>query len=102
MENKNVNKASEDIPLGEFDKTIRRPTSEAEIIESSQNIVEKDQTCQLCQKRYQRPRMLKCLHVACTRCLEKTSKTLANTMQIQCYICKGITTLPPGGVLDYY
>ena len=102
MEHNDDNTSSENTALGEFDKAISRRMSVAETIESSQKVVEDDPTtCQICQKRYKRPRLLQCLHVFCTSCLIMNRETKKNGFSIiQCHICNEITTLPPGGVLD--
>ena len=81
---------------------------------SSPNLLDldEDHTCQLCQDKYSQPRILSCLHVYCTGCLEKqvedcnegneaaNAEGAAGTKMgiIQCIVCKQNSLLPPEGV----
>ena len=80
---------------------------------SSPNVLEleEDITCQLCQEKYHRPRILSCLHVFCTGCLEKqvedcnegnegseAENAAAKMGIIQCSVCSQNTLLPRDGV----
>lgn len=60
--------------------------------------------CQICNERYQTPRVLQCLHVFCTPCLDKLVESGAEGggTAIACPTCKQTTKLAAaaGGVAD--
>ena len=72
---------------------------------------EESQVCPLCQEAYKQPRILSCLHVFCTACLEKqleessdelepeemSSKSTESGM-LRCMHCHQDTSMPGGGV----
>ena len=83
------------------------------------DLMNDDHTCQLCEAQLSQPRILSCLHVYCTGCLEKqvedcnegndaasaeeaaaNAEGAAGTKMgiIQCIVCKQNSLLPPEGV----
>ena len=56
--------------------------------------------CQICTERFQQPRVLQCLHVFCTACIDKLAENLTDLLTIACPTCKqetrvsSITDLP--------
>ena len=76
--------------------------------------INEDQLCRICEEKYKQPRVLSCLHVFCTPCLEKQLEdgdpdgdqdSIAEGTGIQkdtlkCTQCKQITVLTSKGVED--
>lgn len=54
--------------------------------------------CGVCQELYDDPRMLKCLHSFCMKCLSKASNEQGSEIILKCPTCDRTTTLPYGGV----
>ena len=83
--------------------------------ESPSPLVNEDHICSCCEEKYKQPRVLSCLHVFCTECLQKKLKVEAdeenhdenqnadkesshNTGLITCSMCKQETVLGENGV----
>ena len=76
--------------------------------------INEDQLCRICDEKYKQPRILSCLHVFCTPCLEKQLEdgdadgdhdSIAEGTGIQkgtlkCTLCKQMTALTSKGVED--
>ena len=73
---------------------------------------EEEHSCQICNKKYEQPRILSCLHVFCTACLEKQVENGEDTEDkmkdespivaeaVQCITCKQETRLGTKGVAN--
>ena len=57
-------------------------------------------TCEKCDKYYEDPRMLPCLHSFCLGCLEKELETQETQSSLHCPSCKEKVTLSENGVSD--
>ena len=76
--------------------------------------INEDQLCRICDEKYKQPRILSCLHVFCTPCLEKQLEdgdtggdhdSIAEGASIpkdtlKCTLCKQMTVLTSKGVED--
>ena len=60
--------------------------------------------CHLCSNRFKLPRILSCLHIFCTECLEQNlrnkDENINSECQIVCPTCHQATTLGSRGILD--
>src|SRR6218665_1734308 len=52
--------------------------------------------CQICNEKFQTPRVLDCLHVFCTPCLDKLVESGAEGTSVACPTCKQATRLTTG------
>ena len=60
--------------------------------------VDKELTCAICLSRYNRPKLLPCLHSYCKGCLEDMLKKSREKRNITCPQCKVEHVLPPQGI----
>ena len=60
-------------------------------------------TCELCRRSYRMPRVITCLHVFCTECIERhVIVDYARRMEgIQCPICRDVSLAPIGCTRGY-
>ena len=63
--------------------------------------LEEQMTCPVCLEDYKDPKVLECLHVYCTGCLEKLllRSTQAGLGSLTCPNCHKVTQIPPNGVV---
>ena len=55
-------------------------------------------TCPVCLEDYKDPKVLECLHVYCTGCLEKLLLRSSQAGSLTCPNCRKVTQIPPNGV----
>lgn len=59
-----------------------------------------ENTCKICESKYNQPKILACLHVFCQSCLEKQMKESTQKNVIICSKCKQETPIPRKGIQD--
>ncbi len=84
--------------------------SEQEELEGLEGALNVEQLCRLCGEKYKQPRVLHCLHVFCTSCLEKLLEETKEDAQskalplksegLTCTVCKHHSPLSGKGVED--
>jgi hypothetical protein len=70
---------------------------------SSLSIGNDENTCDICESKYNQPKILTCLHIFCQSCLEKQIEDFEDPSQkdvIICSKCKQETQIPRNGVQD--
>ena len=59
---------------------------------------EKQLLCSVCLQRFNKPKLLPCLHTFCATCLEETREQQENSNSVNCPSCMNKCDLPVGGI----
>lgn len=74
------------------------PTPQLTAVEETLKKVQEQLTCAICLEDYTHPKVLRCFHVFCTKCVERLVQQDAQGQTVQCPNCRQPTLLPPKGV----
>ena len=77
---------------------LPRATPQLTAVEETLKLVQEQLTCSICLDDYTDPKVLRCFHVFCTKCLEPIVERGAQGQTILCPICHQPTQLPQNGV----
>ena len=73
-------------------------TPQLTAIEDTLKKVQEQLTCAICLDDYTDPKVLRCFHVFCTKCMERLVHQEAQGQTVRCPSCRQLTTLPPTGI----
>ena len=77
---------------------LPRATPQLTAVEETLKLVQEQLTCSICGDEYTDPKVLRCFHVFCTKCLDRIVKHSAQGQAILCPICRQPIELPQNGV----
>ena len=77
---------------------LPRAAPQLTAVEETLKLVQEQLTCSICLDDYTDPKVLRCFHVFCTKCLEPIVQRGAQGQTILCPICRQPTQLPQNGV----
>ena len=73
-------------------------TPQLTAMEETLKKVQEQLTCAICLDDYTDPKVLRCFHVFCTKCMEPLVRQGAQGQTVQCPSCRQLTSLPQTGV----
>ena len=77
---------------------LPRAAPQLTAVEETLKLVQEQLTCSICLDDYTDPKVLRCFHVFCTKCLEPIVQRGEQGQTILCPICRQPTQLPQNGV----
>ena len=77
---------------------LPRAAPQLTAVEETLKLVQEHLTCSICQDAYTDPKVLRCFHVFCTKCLEPIVQRSEQGQTILCPNCRQPTQLPQNGV----
>ena len=94
MAAKHVPTASSGLKSGEKEQAFKQVSQVKSLAEQ----VNEELTCAICFSRYDKPKVLPCLHLYCQKCLVDMVSSARDKSQIACPQCQEKHTVPPEGV----
>ena len=65
-----------------------------------ESVLKKHLECPLCMDRFKEPKMLKCSHSYCLKCLQQIAESKPTSTKLTCPVCRAETSLIGKGVAD--